>query len=279
MPPVPELPAVSVALPARVAVVTGASRGIGAAIASALADRGYAVCLLARDGAAAAGVAAQIGSRGGLALARSLDVTDEVAVGEAVDAVLSLWGRIDVLVNNAGLIEREAPLWEADVEQWWSVITTNVRGPFLMTRAVVPHMIADGGGRVINLNSGSGMAERADLSAYCASKSALARITGSTHLAGWAQGIRAFDLAPGQVRTQMTLSMDLHRGRTEWTDPAQVTDLAVAMAGGELDAWSGRFVRAGADTPATLQERAGLGMDDDARTLRLRPWGSTDPLR
>jgi len=266
-------------VPVRVAVVTGASRGIGAAIAGALAERGYAVCLLARDGAAAAGVAAEIGSRGGLAVARSLDVTDEIAVGVATDAVLSLWGRIDVLVNNAGLIEREVPLWEADVEQWWSVISTNVRGPFLMTRAVVPHMIAAGGGRVINLNSGAGMAERAELSAYCASKSALARITGSTHLAGWAQGIRAFDLAPGHVRTEMTLSMDLHRGRTQWTDPTQVTDLVLAMADGELDAWSGRFVRAGADTPATLRERARLGMDDDARTLRLRSWGPTDPLR
>ena len=266
-------------VPVRVAVVTGASRGIGAAIAGALADRGYAVCLLARDGAAAAGVAAEIASRGGLAVARPLDVTDEVAVGEATDAVRSLWGRIDVLVNNAGLIEREAPLWEADVEQWWSVITTNVRGPFLMTRAVVPHMIAAGGGRVINLNSGAGTAERAELSAYCASKSALARITGSTHLAGWAHGIRAFDLAPGHVRTEMTLSMDLHRGRTQWTDPAQVTDLVLAMAGGELDAWSGRVVRAGADTPATLRERVRLGMDDDVRTLRLRSWGPTDPLR
>lgn len=263
----------------RVAMVTGASRGIGAAIARALANRGYAVCLLARDGAAAAGVASEIGARGGRAVARSLDVTDEAAVGEATEAALSLWGRIDVLVNNAGLIEREVPLWEADVEQWWSVITTNVRGPFLMTRAVVPHMLAAGGGRVVNLNSGAGTAERAELSAYCASKSALARITGSTHLAGWAQGIRAFDLAPGHVRTEMTLSMDLHRGRTEWTDPAQVTDLVLAMAGGELDAWSGRFVRAGADTPATLRERAGLGMDHDARTLRLRPWGATDPLR
>ena len=275
----PEPSDVPAAVSVRVAMVTGASRGIGAAIARALATRGYAVCLLARDGAAAAGVAAEIGARGGRAVARSLDVTDEAAVGEATEAALSLWGRIDVLVNNAGLIEREVPLWEADVEQWWSVITTNVRGPFLMTRAVVPHMLAAGGGRVVNLNSGAGTAERAELSAYCASKSALARITGSTHLAGWAQGIRAFDLAPGHVRTEMTLSMDLHRGRTEWTDPAQVTDLVLAMAGGELDAWSGRFVRAGADTPATLRERAGLGMDHDARTLRLRPWGATDPLR
>jgi NAD(P)-dependent dehydrogenase (short-subunit alcohol dehydrogenase family) len=265
-------------LPHRVAVVTGASRGIGATIARALAANGYAVCLLARDGPAVGAVAGEIAAVGGQAMARSVDVTDEAAVGQGVEAVLSTWGRIDLLVNNAGAIEREVPLWEADVDQWWSVITTNVRGPFLMTRAVVPLMIAAGGGRVINLNSGAGTAERAELSAYTASKSALARITGSTHLAGWADGIRAFDLAPGVVRTQMTLAMDLHRGRTQWTEPTDVTNLVLALAGGELDAWSGRFVRAGEDTPESLRERAELGFDDGARMLRLRGWGSTDPV-
>jgi len=262
----------------RVAVVTGASRGIGAVIARALADDGYAVCLLARDGSAAAVVAGEIGSSGGLSMAMSVDVTDEVGVGEAVGTVLSAWGRIDLLVNNAGSIEAELPLWEANVDQWWSVITTNVRGPFLMTRAVVPQMIAAGGGRIINLNSGAGTAEQAELSAYCASKSALARITGGTHLAGWAHGIRAFDLAPGTVRTDMTLSMQMHKGRKLWTDPTDVTNLVLALAGGELDDWSGRFVRAGVDTPGSLGERARLGIDDDARRLRLRPWGPTDPL-
>jgi len=267
-----------VSAPERVAVVTGASRGIGVAIARALSGHGYAVCLLARDGSGAARVADEIGSVGGLAMARSLDVTDEVAVRDAVEAVLSSWGRIDLLVNSAGSIEREVPMWEADVDQWWSVITTNVRGPFLMTRAVVPAMIAAGGGRIVNLNSGAATAPRAQLSAYTASKSALARLTGSTHLAGWAYGIRAFDLSPGVVRTQMTLSMELHRGRTQWTEPSDVTDLALALASGDLDAWSGRFVRAGVDTAASLRGRAGLGIDDWARTLGLLPWGSSDPL-
>jgi len=267
-----------VAMEQRVAVVTGASRGIGALIARALAAEGYAVCLLARNGLLATGVADEIGAAGALAMARAVDVTDEVAVGDVVETVLSSWGRIDLLVNSAGLIEREVPLWEAEVDQWWSVITTNVRGPFLMTRAVVPPMIAAGGGRIININSGAGTAERADLSAYSASKSALARITGSTHRAGWAQGIRAFDLAPGVVRTQMTLSMQMHRRRTQWTDPGDVTDLALALAGGQLDAWSGRFVRAGVDTAQTLAARGGADLDDAARTLRLRPWGSSDPL-
>lgn len=262
----------------RVAVVTGASRGIGAMIARALAGDGYGVALLARDGSATAAVADDIASAGGLAMARAADVTDDVAVSDAIQAVLSSWGRIDLLVNSAGSIEAEVPLWEAEVDQWWSVMTTNVRGPFLMTRAVVPAMIAAGGGRIINLNSGAGTAERAELSAYSASKSALARITGSTHLAGWAHGIRAFDLAPGVVRTQMTLSMDLHRGRSQWTEPKDVTNLMLALASGQLDAWSGRLVRAGVDTRASLREQAGLGLGDGARTLRLRPWGASDPL-
>ena len=247
-------------------------------IARTLARDGYCVCLLARDGPMLVTVVDEVRSVGGLAMSRTLDVTDEVAVGDAVGAVLASWGRIDLLVNCAGSIELEVPLWEAEVDQWWSVITTNVRGPFLMTRAVVPAMIAAGGGRVINLNSGASTAERADLSAYSASKSALARITGSTHLAGWAHGIRAFDLAPGVVRTAMTLSMDLHKGRTQWTEPADVTDLMLALAGGDLDAWSGRFVRAGVDTPESLRLRAGLELGDGARTLRLRTWGASDPL-
>lgn len=99
------------------------------------------MCLLARDESAAVGVAGEIASAGGQASARSLNVTDQVAAREAV---LSAWGRIDLLVNSAGSIEREVPLWEADVDQWWWVIRTNVRGPFAMTRAVVPHMIAAG---------------------------------------------------------------------------------------------------------------------------------------
>ena len=76
----------------------------------------------------------------------------------------------------------------------------------------------------------------------------------------------------------MTLSMELLRGRTQWTDPTDVTNLALALAGGGLDAWSGCFVHAGVDTPESLSQRARLGMDGNARRLRLRPWGSSDPL-
>ena len=118
---------------------------------------------------------------------------------------------------------------------------------------VAPHMLAAGGGRIVNVNTGAARWPGADASAYNVSKTALARVTGSTHLAGWARGIRAFDLMPGVVRTDMTSGMDAHAGRTEWTGPAEVTDL----------------VRAGIDTVASLEARAEAGLAPDERTLAL----------
>ena len=110
------------------------------------------------------------------------------------------------------------------------------------------------------------------------SKTALARVTGSTHLAGWERGIRAFDLMPGVVRTDMTSAMGVHAGRTDWTDPADVTELVLALVSGELDAWSGRFVRAGTSTVAALQLWAANGLAENERTLAL-VHGPDDPLR
>lgn len=251
----------------RVAVVTGASRGIGDHLVRALLGAGWTVVGLSRSGRAAEG-----------AEGVACDVTDEAAVEAAVAGVLERHGRVDLLVNGAGLVEPEVPLWEADAEQWWQVVVTNVRGPFLLTRAVVPHMIAGGGGRVVNLNSGAGTRERANLTAYCASKSALARLTGGVAAAGAPHGVHAFDLAPGVVETDMTHSMRMHDGRTEWTDPDDVAALLLALAEGELDGFSGRFVRAGADDLETLRRRSAEGLGEGERMLRLRPWGDDDPL-
>lgn len=252
----------------RVALVTGASRGIGAHFVRALAGAGWTVVGLSRSGGT--------GPDGTPLLA--CDVTDAGAVRAAVDRVVAERGRIDLLINNAGLVEPEVPLWEADPDRWWQTIVTNVRGPFLTCHAVVPVMIAQGGGRVINLNSGAGTRERADLTAYCASKSALARITGGVALAGAEHGVFALDLAPGVVETDMTHSMQMHVGRSDWTDPGDVTAIALAFADGELDGFSGRMVRAGADSLEQLRTRSAQGLDQDARALRLRPWGADDPL-
>lgn len=256
----------------RSAIVTGASRGIGAHMTRALAGAGWRVAALSRSG--------------GLpeleddweVFSLRCDVTDAGQVEGAVDRAIGLYGSIQLLVNNAGLVEPELSLWESDVDTWWQVLVTNVKGPYLMVRAVVPHMISNGGGRIVNLNSGAATRERPDLTAYCASKSALTRITGGVALDGAGYGVHAFDLAPGVVATEMSTGMDLHRDRTEWTDPSEVTDLLLAIAGGELDAYSGRMVRAGADPIDVLKGRAEQGLADGAGMLRLRSWDPDDPV-
>jgi len=242
---------------APVAVVTGASRGIGLHIAEGLERAGYAA------------------ERGSRAVA---EVTDAAAVERWVADIADRHGRIDLVVNNAGVIDAEVPIEESDADEWWRTMEVNVLGPYLVTRFVMPHMVRAGGGRIVNLNSGAGTRAGEVASAYNVSKTALARITGSTHLSGTAHGIRAFNLAPGVVRTDMTLSMRAHEGRTEWTSPEEVVELVLALASGDLDAWSGRMVRAGVDTPASLRERAARGLGDADRTIALRPWGDDDPL-
>jgi NAD(P)-dependent dehydrogenase (short-subunit alcohol dehydrogenase family) len=239
-----------------VAVVTGASRGIGRHVADALEDAGYAV------------------ERGSSAVA---PVTDRAALTAWVEDVVERQGRIDVLVNNAGVSDSEVDVFASDPQEWWHTQEVNVLGPYLMTWLVAPHMLAAGGGRIVNVNSGSAQRPGGHASAYHVSKTALARLTGSTHLAGWARGIRAFDLMPGVVRTDMTLAMDAHDGRTEWTDPLEVTDLVLGLVSGDLDEWSGRFVRAGADTVASLRARADAGLAEEERTLVLA-LGEDDPL-
>ena len=260
-----------------VALVTGASVGIGRHLAEGLAARGAAVAGIARGGdrlrTAMAEVAAATGAR---TLAVAADVTDAAAVDAAVAAVSRELGTVGLLVNNAGLIDAaEVPLWDADPGQWWAVVESQVRGPFLLARAVLPGMVAAGGGRVVGLASGIGTRADPLYSAYSAGKTAQMRITESIDLAGAAHGVRAFDLAPGVVDTAMTRAMPMHAGRTEWSRPSDVVDLVVAIAAGELDAWSGRFVRAGVDTLDTLRATTPAG---DARRLRLVPYGDADPL-
>ncbi len=240
-----------------VAVVTGASRGIGLHLADALEGAGHLV------------------ERGASSVA---EVTDRAAVEAWVADIVGRRGRIDVLVNNAGIIDEEVPLTQSDPDRWWRTVEVNVLGPYLLTRSVVPVMLAHGGGRVININSGSGVRPGAVASAYNVSKTALARITGSTHLEGAAHGVFAFDFAPGVVRTDMTAGMRAHDDRTEWTSPQEVVTLALALADGRLDAWSGRMVRAGADTVESLTARAAKGLGEADRTITLSPWGPDDPL-
>jgi 3-oxoacyl-[acyl-carrier protein] reductase len=271
---------------ARVALVTGAGRGIGRALAVGFARTGHRVALLGRSAVPLAAVQAEIATVGGRSLALTADVRDYPQVHRAVQEVERAWGRIDVLVNNAGVIDPvEVPVWQADPGQWWDVVEADLRGPFHCLRAVVPGMVDRGGGRVVSLNSDAGATDREIYSAYCAAKAGLFRLTGNLHLAGFDRGLRAFEISPGTVRTGMTAAMPMHRHRTEWVSIQDVVDLVLAAAGGGLDAWSGCFLRVGLDRPADLAELAArIGSGDparvpaDARRLLVSRWGPGDPL-
>jgi NAD(P)-dependent dehydrogenase (short-subunit alcohol dehydrogenase family) len=218
-------------------------------------------------------VAAATGAR---TLAVAADVTDREAVEAATRRVAEELGPIDVLINNAGLIDEfEVPLWETDPDQWWDVVSSHIRGGYLLCRSVVPWMLLRNRGRIVNLASGQSLAAQPDYSAYAVAKSGLMRITEA--LAGGLEGsdVRVFDVAPGVVDTPMTRSMAKWRGRTEWTPPERVVEFMAAIAAGELDQWSGRFMRVGVDDLDVLRGRTPEGA---VRQLRLKPYGEDDPL-
>jgi NAD(P)-dependent dehydrogenase (short-subunit alcohol dehydrogenase family) len=264
-------------LSGQIALVTGASTGIGRHLVEGLAARGVAVAGLARNEQRLATVMAEVaGVTGGKTLAVAADVTDRASVDAAVARVADELGRVDLLVNNAGLIDAaEVPVWEADPDQWWEVVTSHIRGAQLLVRAVVPGMLARGHGRVVNLASGMSTRANRDYSAYSAAKTGLMRLTEALELSLQGSGVRAFDVSPGVVDTPMTRSMDMWRNFTHWTPPERVVELIAAIGAGELDGWSGRFIRAGKDDLEALRQTTPEGA---ARQLRLQPYGNDDPL-
>jgi 3-oxoacyl-[acyl-carrier protein] reductase len=263
----------------RTALVTGAGRGIGRGIALGLAAAGYAVGLVGRTRSHLDAVAAQAEALGVPVAVAAADLVDVTAVADAVARVESDLGGIGLLVNNAGVLERsEVPFGDDDVEDMWRVVETNVRGPMLVTHAVLPGMLARGGGRVVAINSGTSYNRGTSYTAYGMSKGALARFTTLLDAQYRDRGIRVLDLAPGVVATDMTSGMPLHADRTEWTPVEQVAELVRAFGDGELDDLSGRFVRAGADTVASLRASAARIVEQDARRVGLLTFGPDDPL-
>lgn len=190
-------------LAGQVAVVTGGGRGIGKATALLLADEGARVAVLARTESQVRRVAEEIQSRGGTALPLTVDVSRWESVQEAIARVLDTFGRVDILINNAGIIEPVAPAHRAAPHDWAYNIDVNLKGAFFTVRAVLPTMLEQGHGVIINVGSGAAHKVVTGWSAYCAAKAGLYHFTRvlAAELAG--TGIRVNSVRPGVVDTEM----------------------------------------------------------------------------
>ncbi len=186
----------------KVVVITGASRGIGAAAARVFADAGAQVALLARSTDAIGALADEVG---GIALA--CDVGDWGHVVAAVEAVETRFGQIDVLINNAGVIEPIARLADADPTAWGRSVDINLKGVFHGCRAAVPVMKRQGSGTIINLSSGAAYSPLEGWSAYCAAKAGALMLTRALHHEEGTWGLRVLGLSPGTVATEMQVKI------------------------------------------------------------------------
>jgi 3-oxoacyl-[acyl-carrier protein] reductase len=192
----------ALSLAGRVAVVTGAGRGIGAATAKLLAQAGAHVALLDLDGAGATRTAEAIGLGGKEALVFAVDVTDGFAIERTLDRVVEEWGRLDVLVNNAGLVH-DALLEDVTDEDWDKTLDVNLKGAMVCTRAVVPHMLARGAGRILSAASVVARDGNFGQTAYGASKGGILGLTRCWARELGPKGITANAVAPGFIDTEM----------------------------------------------------------------------------
>jgi 3-oxoacyl-[acyl-carrier protein] reductase len=233
----------------RTGVVTGAGRGIGREVALALAAEGMQLGILSRTGSELRSLADEIQQRYDVAvLPAAVDVTDAAAVDRVVMHVEQQLGTVDLLVNNAARIERaEVPFWESDRDDVWDVVRTNLRGPLLLTRALLPPMVQRGRGHVVNVTSRARAATRTGTyTGYALSKRALSALTES--LAGPLQGtgVVVVDVLPGLVRTAMTDSMPVWSDvpESDWTPAAATAQVVVDVALGLHDGAAGTLLDA-----------------------------------
>lgn len=196
-------PPLPIDLTGQVAFVSGANRGIGAAIVTRLARAGAQVVVSGRDGAGAARIAEAICAAGGAGHGVGCDVTDFAAVTAALAETISRYRRLDIVVANAGTIEPIARFAESDPARWGAAVDVNLKGVYHLFRAALPVMLERDGGTLIALNSGAANAPMEGWSHYCATKAAVQMLTRQLHKEYGALGIRALGLSPGPVAGAM----------------------------------------------------------------------------
>ena len=229
-------------LSGRVAVVTGASKGLGKAMAVALAAEGARVALIARDHEHLAELAETIRSDGGAVHAFPTDVTSEEQVRRTSQDIVARFGEVNILINNAGINLRKS-IGDLTLEDWHSVMDTNVTSAFLMCRTLLPHMRGRGYGRIINMTSIMSHVSMPNRVAYSASKAALLGMTRALALELAPEGITVNGISPGPFVTEMTRPLldnaevsaqmvaNIPLGR--WGKPEEVGQLAVYLCSEE----------------------------------------------
>jgi 3-oxoacyl-[acyl-carrier protein] reductase len=239
------------------AVVTGGGRGIGANIARALAGDGYDVVVTGRTRDEIEAVAAETRGR-----AIEMDVSSRESVARGFAEA----GTVDLLVANAGGGNRGIA-WEIDPDEWWHVFEVNVLGVHLCCRAVIPHMLERGSGRIVIVGSGAAYLPGATETGYTASKAAVCRYAETLNNALEGR-VPVFLISPGLVRTAMTVGSI--PDDAPWTPPECAPELVRALAAGEFDALAGRYLHAEHDPPAELRARMQQILDEDLNVIRLR---------
>jgi 3-oxoacyl-[acyl-carrier protein] reductase len=270
-----------VKLKGKVAVVTGAGRGIGKVIATAFAREGAQLALSARTLTEVETAVSEITPRHQRGIAIQADLSNQQDVESMTVRVLAEFGRIDILVNNAGVQRPIGPLWENDVDDWFRALRINVGCVFLCCRSIIPIMIRQGGGKIINLSGGGAASSRPYFTAYAASKAATVRVTESLadELKGY--NIQVNAIAPGGTYTRMTeevLAAGKAAGakalaeataiKSQAKEPVEAAQLAVFLASDESGALSGRLISAAWDDWRSFPARLDSIISSDLYTLR-----------
>ena len=249
-------------LSGQVVLITGGGRGIGRFIALELAEAGADVVVSARSADEINETAQAVGGE-----AIECDVSDRESVERLIGQVQSKHGRLDVLVANAGMGIDEEAAWEVEPPDWWRVFEVNVLGVYLCCRAVIPGMLARGGGRIVNVASGAAYLPGLSGTAYSASKAAVHRFSETLARQLEPRGIPVFSISPGLVRTRMTESFG---DDAAWTPPELAPRLVRALASGRLDRLAGRYLHAEHDDVDDLARRADEIVAEDLNAIRLR---------
>jgi len=239
-------------LKGKVAIVTGGNGGIGLGMARGLATAGARVVVAGRDQKKSKAAVEDLTGRGADAFAVAVDVTDESAVGRMVSATIERWGRLDVLVNNAGINIRK-PVHELALDEWHRVLDTNLTSAFLCSKAAYPAFKKAGGGKIINIGSMMSIFGASFAPAYAASKGGIVQLTRATASAWARDNIQVNAVLPGWIDTELTTNArrevkGLHErvlARTpadRWGVPDDLSGIAVFLGGPASDFVTGTAI-------------------------------------